>query len=92
MAGRKVLIADTLTVVVVRLSRIAEQVLNNAQGYLWDPDFDRDALNSGTATPKKEPTMDKALTDLVIHLESRHGLWVNGLFPDIDLPATASLD
>lgn len=45
-----------------------------------------------TATPKPAAVQADAIETLVSRLSSSHGLWENGLFPKLDLPASASTE
>ena len=48
--------------------------------------------SSTTATPKRQTVQPDSIEALVARLSSSHGLWVNGVFPTLDLPAAASTE
>ena len=48
--------------------------------------------SSIAATPKPQRAQPDSIETLVARLSSSHGLWVNGLYPTLDLPATASTE
>ncbi len=44
------------------------------------------------ATPKPKVAQPDSIEALVTQLSSSHLMWKNGLFPTLDLPATASIE
>jgi hypothetical protein len=49
-------------------------------------------LSGAEVTPKPATRQPDPIEALVDRLSSSHGMWTNGMFPKLDLPATASAE